>query len=387
MISQFAGFVPVPLFDSGLNTGQGSIWGFDNNSQDALISAGMQYANNNMSFPTKAFSTLLKVGGLSTINQGGGFEISRVNASYWDGYLHGVNGSPLDASTMRHSYIPQLDQPSINPGSPWGNVDYTFPNTPSGVGNIGGTLPGNYFGQPCTLSLVFNGQYPENPTPLYSFNGLPSVSADPTFGTGLHLGAISSWFAGTSTFSARMGIGNPWDCDNALFFGPGSDQNYPRLVKFNSLSMSIQYQDTVHLDDPNLDPYFQTLNNAGSWHGGFIVIMNTDGAGPTGQLSEVAVFTADMATYWLLAFEPQDELSYQQLTLNEEYDVKIDTQGIIWLHSQSAPSFSGHVSFSFSTGFNFPVLYLGSLQPITLPCFVSTLPGLVYPNSTGNPIL
>jgi len=194
----------------------------------------------------------------------------------------------------------------------------------------------------------------------------------------LKTGAFATFVAGSSLLLSRLN-GNPF-YDNSLFASATLNHTTNILILFNSIvkedATYLQQQlNLVTMDNPVLDAPFQNVGNPfiQTYRNGFIFPLATGGAGPTHQNHEIAVFNQDMTGYYLLDFAAMDAEADLQLNHGGGApQVKIDPDGVIWFNSGD-PTQQNKVLFSFSSGFNFPVYYLGSLQPITLPCFVDTM--------------
>ena len=305
-----------------------------------------------------------------------GFAIPQASLSYIDGFVHGATGG---GGFAKYVFKQQLDQPSVNSPLPFSEIDFQLAGSTNTAFKDANLMPGLYQNTGCIQALVSD-IHVQDYYPLFLRPYLPPVVGNASLG-----GVIGVPFGQPGNIGTRIPLPNVYNCDNAIIFGTSPTYPTHRIVKYNSSNVSIQSVDNIILPPVNgyaFDTIFQNTSSLSAWHGGFMSILNTMGAGPTGQLNEVLVFTPDAAGFYLLDFQPQDALSAQQLSTNGGWQVKIDAQGIVWMYSGSL-IMQHHVSYSFSTGFNFPVLYFGNLQPITLPCWIGSLPGTLYSTAKG----
>lgn len=132
------------------------------------------------------------------------------------------------------------------------------------------------------------------------------------------------------------------------------------------------FSDNVGLDTLFQDP---TKYSILRWRGGFIVILQTNGAGPTGQTCEVAVCDNNFQTYNLLKFVPQEATG--QVALNRpatRWTVKIDTDGILYFNSGSASDLTS-IWYSYSPiPWAYPQLIYTPPPPLSLPCYTPCFP-------------
>lgn len=154
-----------------------------------------------------------------------------------------------------------------------------------------------------------------------------------------------------------------------------------RIMAYQSRNISNISFDPIQMDNPTLDALFQVAHGplgAKSYVNGFIFPLVTRGAGVTGQWTEVCVFTKDMTGYYILQLIPMDAEATLQLESDTgNAQVKIDGDGIVWYNTGDGVN-QTKVLTSFSSGFQFPVYYFGNLNPISLPCYVDSMPGTTY---------
>lgn len=127
---------------------------------------------------------------------------------------------------------------------------------------------------------------------------------------------------------------------------------------------------TLQLSDPALDPYFQSVSGVSisATYNGFIIVLNTAGAGPTGQPVEVMYCDKDMKTYALLKFVGIGPIPATQVGRNvNTWQVKTDVDGTLWFNSGQAAD-TLHVLYNFAIlGSPWPSA-LFDYQPLKLPC-------------------
>lgn len=136
--------------------------------------------------------------------------------------------------------------------------------------------------------------------------------------------------------------------------------NIPGIIQFGQAALDTAFLDT--------SKYSISL-----WRGGFVVVMDCGGLGPTGQKYEVAVCNETMTNYWLIQFRAKDSDTFQALNrASGRWDIKIDVDGILYFSSQNvADRLLVFNTFNFT--FDFPRVQ-ATMPAISLPCFNPCLP-------------
>lgn len=171
------------------------------------------------------------------------------------------------------------------------------------------------------------------------------------------------------------------------FLGASSDHpnwawnwvDVPYVRASASAPMADQY--AVFFDDPILETEFTGIeadNRISLWHGGFIVRLDTNGTGPTGQRYEIAIVDPTWSVYYLMKFVPMDAAAALAMTgAFNEWIVKIDENGIVYFSTGQAAQ---RLQVIYSFGFNLQTpLIQFSPPPVTLPCFSPCTPAITLP--------
>lgn len=383
VLATLQGVIPVKMFDSGQTFDFSAYgpnyasWDFDAQSDQAMLNSFMEIPG----FPIlQAYSSeVMTVDGLNSMAYNPDDQsVGGYGASMIDGILSTIGPGSIDFSSYYSKLRPMA--PGIwnpNPVSSYAiatdfsDTSYTGPIPMMLRGNkITGAISNSVHDITGSLILVeFTPNGAENINQLFVDNDI--------------IRQLQS-----SPLGCRIpGFGKP--ADNCLYNGNNgtTTTNNSRFL-WNSWEPGSFFLDSVNMDNPTLDALFQgefgNFPYAKAYYNGFIFPLPTRGAGITKQNIEVCVFTNDMTGYYILLFQPQDAESETQLSrAGTVPQVKIDKDGIIWYNSGDGSDLS-KVIYSFSSGYNFPVYYYGNLQPIILPCYVDTLPGVQY-SFTQNP--
>ena len=380
-VARLLGVVPVKMFDSGqvfdFSTfgANYSSWNFEGQSTAPMLYNGV---SNSADGAVEHFSAeIMGVFGLSRMeyNQaaqplGGQAQVYIDDTVYFTG-LGKVNPA---------LYSKRMPRPTGN----WTFKQFSYFDIPTAApptaflrfGSGSGVIPLMLAGQPAIGALSNSSSDPAGLIKLLQL--LPN--GDNVFASTLNGTPLVTLAAAASNLAVR----NPRpgaQYDNYWFVSGTGLTPGCKAVSFKSTdfdaTLNIQ---SLSMDNPTLDAVFQNIGipNCKAYYNGFIFPLVVNGAGITKQYCEVCVFTYDMTGYYILALEAMDTISGVQLSRGTSIpQVKIDTDGIIWFNSGNALDIQ-HVLYSFSSGYNFPVYYLGSLQPIVIPCLIDSLPGVQY---------
>lgn len=389
-VSQFQGVINVNMYDTHLAWdfstygAQYALFGFDDLSNNPLIvGAQAAWATQQTPDPFTMSAETPAVGGFSSVT------LDPTNHQPGPSLIHSINDTLQNVESAQvqitvGGYVTHRWQgyprPPGNYSSNW-NYEQFFFNGPfcgSGVFTYG-PFPGLFGTIKCVTSFVVRNQAPGDFLPFWWFSG--GNSGNFQFGTPdrlLAVGAIANFLQGVSPLNNAV-FGNV-DFDNCMFTAANSHHGNVRWL-YNSIDWLKQRADTITLDNAGLETAFSTQGGGLTpWFNGWNISLQTDGAGPTGNKYEHVVFTPDMTQYWCLKFIPEDAVAGVQLSRTSNIpNVKIDSEGIIWFNSGN-PTDVRSLIYSYSTGFQFPSFYAGNLQPITLDCFVASLPDNIYPS-------
>lgn len=336
-----------------------------------------------------------KIAGLSVVDAnpgGGGGQIQAVyNVSPSGGYGLGI--LVFDGSTNGWVYNPQPNNPGtwgINNFS--GNADTTFSGNP-GIG------PGSpSYGMPFWDNFG-NGPYMGYMTDNTPFGAaqLTAHLADPAFPGGKQINCMTLPYlftGGLSTINYQQvpdpGVNIVWGLLDAPAGGP-----IPRQVAayqpqaFGGIPNGPIINNTVRFDDSVLQSVWDNtlVGNSGYrndvFKGGWIIILGTNNAGPTGQTYEVAVCSPDLTQYNLINFVAQDPAAVPALHRTGPgfgWQVKIDPDGILWFNSGNGAD-NGLLWFSYSPPlWPFPQ-FTFTPGAFRLPCYTTCYP--VSPEFSG----
>lgn len=280
----------------------------------------------------------------------------------------------------------------INPG------DYTSPFasyifTPQ-VLNDGNHIVG---GQPLNNATLTKGSYNFNPC-FIGFQA-PGTGASDTFVPApfyLDIGGVVGpelqiEFDGLNTtadfansfITCRLPAPAPFSpfqplFDNSAVTNYGVPLTNNHYLKWYSVTGDYEYID-LFIDDTGLPGDLATLFNARapvSWNNGFLWIVETLGAGPTGQRFELIFMDGMASQWWLVRLNPQDAASGEAVTnaVTTGWQATVDPLGILWFNPNTAAT-AAKMFYSFSPlEFFFPWIYPQVLNPITLPCYSTCNP-------------
>lgn len=170
---------------------------------------------------------------------------------------------------------------------------------------------------------------------------------------------------------------------NHLFVGKGlKDSAY--VLHFNLMTYD---PDTIDATSPGKQAvslpagvYQDALDNVINvtvWKNGFVLTLDTGGAGVTGQNQEVIVTDPYFKNFVVLRFVPQTSGAEEALVPdNTNWSCKIDTEGTIWFYNGGIGGFKNKVYNSWSPALFFnPRLLDIDLPAVTMPCYNTCLPG------------
>jgi len=131
-------------------------------------------------------------------------------------------------------------------------------------------------------------------------------------------------------------------------------------------------------DNPTLESFWTGAGAAyvfqGQFQGGFILTLNTNGAGPTGQRNEVVIIDPSFQKYWLLRFIAQSPSAVTALArATGAWPTKISPDGILYWNSGNGAD-AGSLWYTYSPiPWGFPQF---SYSPGTyrLPCYTTCYP-------------
>lgn len=199
------------------------------------------------------------------------------------------------------------------------------------------------------------------------------------FGTG-ELGMTFPQFVSGSTsarFSQKTLNGNH------LFVSKGL-KSTASVLHFNTMTYD---PDTVDFDSPGKQDvslpagvYQNALNavvNVTTWRNGFVLTLNTNGLGVTGQNQEVIVTDAYFRNFVVMRFVPQNASAEAALIPSAtNWSCKIDTEGTVWFYNGGTAGFKNKVYNSWSPNLFFnPRLLDLELPAVTMPCYNTCMPG------------
>lgn len=213
---------------------------------------------------------------------------------------------------------------------------------------------------------------------------------DPLFGgpdfTG-NINTAAGAISGAQILNNRIVTPRATDPDNLTVITTTTGGAVNRGVLFNAAGLGVAgvpITSELHLDNAGLDAIWSTNydNKIQTWYNGYILNIPTGGAGPTsGQNSEVVVTNADFTQYYLVRLVPMDTASQNQLARSgATWQVKIDTDGILWFNSgANASPDASQMLYSFSRDFiGFPQITQIDIPPIVLPCWNNCIPQILF---------
>lgn len=379
LISQYQGVIKIPMFWSG------QVFNFAG-YPPAFANFNFNLISPEPNLDSAAYTPsqftlgqmqdeIMGVFGLSKLelNPTGGNVMNTSGVSDIDGYsvFYGLQGATLDP-TVYYSTIGMKKHP---------RATGTYSTAGIFLTNFQGTRMSTLY-QPLPMSKnflpVIGGLYTNLAFDLYPIT-IAAPSGAVTFeagsitdGTG---NTVTNLLSGANILTAR--ITNQPFLDNGLYVSctGGIHAHGAKYARWGSFAMGVVNVDDLSLDNAALNAIFQNpiANNQISYgyYKGYIHVLKTNGAGPTGQLMEVVLMSPDFSKYWLLQFLPQDAQTAAALIAapGTMWKVKIDSDGIVWFNSSNAVDVNT-VYYSYSPiPYFIPVPYIGNLQPFELPCF------------------
>jgi len=130
-------------------------------------------------------------------------------------------------------------------------------------------------------------------------------------------------------------------------------------------------------DDPVLEACWTgaSLYSIQIFAGGFLVMLNAGGLGPTKQPYELAVVSKDMTTYNLMNLVPQDPTAQDQIlegATGTGWNVRIDPNGVVYFNNGDPTKRSILYSYS-PIGFGYPQ-FQADFKSFNLPCYTPCWP-------------
>jgi hypothetical protein len=396
MALSFSGIVDVSLFDSNADmsflTANSLIPSLNHFSDWPLVNAAVGGVGNSIE---KLFSYVFGITvetsssnpSIFSVNTGSAGTVGEAN--YIDGQC--VLALPTSGTSGGKFSIYVVTQP-MQPGVYTNQTfnSYTFvPEVINGTGTIvGGEMLNNntltkgcYNYEPCFVGFQAPGTGADDtfiPAPFYvDIGGQVGPSPQIEF-----LGLNTTVNFASTYVTARLPPPPPFSLelppDNSALGKPNSGS--PGIFNLQWLSLTSAYTyNQVEIDDTGLPGGLSDLfnnTNPSSWSNGFLSIVETLGAGPTGQRFELIFVDAPCTQWWLVRLNPMDAASGAAVTseVTEGWSATVDPNGVLWFNPGTDAT-KVKMFFSFSPlEFFFPWVTPQSLNPIVLPCYSTCNP-------------
>lgn len=378
LISQYQGVVKIPMFDSGQvfnfagYPASFANFNFDNVSpMPLLITASVTPSQFTLQRHT---SELMSVFGLSKmeLNPTVVAVQNTSNVSYIDGYdvFYGLQGATSDP-TVYFSTIGIKSHPRPNGNYSTAGM-FLSQFTGTRMDTLYQPFPMNNNFQPIIGGFWTDLNFNINQLTISAPSGAVALRAgfSITDGTG---NTITNLLSGASVLAARVNGQSPV-YDNGFYVSctGGIHAHGAKYCLWSSFANQFLLDD-LSLNNASLNTIFQNPvagnTNSFAYYGGYIHVLNTGGAGPSGTLFEFVLMSPDFSKWWLINLLPQDANTAAALQRGTNWQLKIDSDGIFWFNSGAVADVN-KVYYSYSQiPYSISVPYLGNLQPFTLPCF------------------
>lgn len=344
----------------------------------SFFSSGIQTQQHYIGIP--------RIAGLSQVlfhNSAGGGQIVPFYHVGSEGFAMGI--LVFDGTTNGQWYNPQ----PLNPGT-WGvNNAFSIPDaTFSGSPGVGPSSP-NY-------GMLFWDELGQGPFPGYMTDGTPFGAAtlqghifDPVKYPGGHLincMTLPYLFTGGLSTVNYYQTADPGSGLNWGFLDAVAGNIVPRQIAAYRSTLAAApaplFNNNVVFDNPTLETAWNTASGwrIVPWKGGWIIILFTNRAGPTGQLYEIAVANPAMSSYNLINFVPQESTGATALNRTGAgfgWQVMIDPDGILWFNSGNGAD-NGLLWFSYSPPLWPYPQFTFTPSSFDMPCYTPCWPVTPY---------
>ena len=399
---QYAGIVNIPLFDSQTNVADigGGALNFSPFSDYPLIKEAVWSNVSGVISALQSFVPCPVVASKKAILSEYFFNNGQVTQNSVANYVDElITYTQAGASGSILVFVkPQPHLPG-NWSSP--NIGY-YSFTPTTIKSAGGTVSGgallnngqltkgNYLGQPCLMGIIAPGTGVTDtfvPAPIYMGIGGTVHDANKDFGG---LNTTNDYASTWASSRLTPAPGQPFD--NVICqLNTNSNPGVHSLTFWSSLNSNFQVT-PITINDTGLPGGLAALFNTtqvATWAHGFLVIVQTNGAGPTKQQFEIIMFDNLGTKWWLINLQPQDHNSGIAINTatSTGWQFTVDPNGIAWFNPGTAFG-ANYLGYSFSPlSFSIPWIFPQLLNPITLPCYNVCDPvSYACPDETPEPV-